>query len=179
MTICNTVVGHAQAAIYFPRGKILQIIKQILELRDRGKTLREIAKELRLSEPRVSNLKRIGERARPRWLGWVEEGRLSLKHIEAVLNVEGDDADDLLRKAVAKRWSAAKLRGAVQELRGIAPNDAPNPHPDIAELERRLTEHLAARTRLTVEGQGGELRIQFTDNDTLEGLLERLGFRFE
>lgn len=155
------------------------IVEQVKELRERGKTLREIAEELQLSEPRVSNLKRIGERAQSEWLTWVSKKHLSLKHIEAVLNVPARDAERLLRDAMANRWSAARLREAVNILRGVPPKDAPNAHPDVAELERRLTEHLAARTRITVDGRGGELRIQFSDNDTLDGLLERLGFRPE
>lgn len=155
------------------------IVEQVKELRARGKTLREIAEELRLSEPRVSNLKRIGERAQPEWLTWVGNKHLTLKHIEAVLNVKAPDAERLLREAMAHGWKAARLREAVNVLRGVPAKDAPNAHPDVADLERRLTEHLAARTRITVEGRGGELRIQFTDNDTLDGLLDRLGFRPE
>lgn len=158
----------------------MQLIDKVLELRARGKkTNKEIGADLGLSETRVCNLHRIAKHAEPRWLYWVSQRSLSLKHVEAVLKLPPDQAEDLLRKSMAQKWTAAQLREAVRVKRGGRPDDAPHPDADVSHLEGQLTELLATPVRIVTDGKGGELRIRFTDNETLEGVIERLGWRPE
>lgn len=54
--------------------------------------------------------------------------------------------------------------------------DAGNaPDPNIETLARRFSEHLATMVAITRKGQGGEIRISYTDPDVFEGLVKRLG----
>lgn len=156
----------------------MQLIDQVLELKSQEKLNREIGAELGLSETRVCNLLRIAKHAQPNWLLWVTQRKLTLKHLEAVLMLPADKADDLLRTAMVQKWTAARLREEVRISRGGRPADARHDDADVAYLEEQLTELLATRVRITTEnGGGGELRIRYTDLETLEGVLERMGWR--
>jgi hypothetical protein len=131
-----------------------------------------------LSRPRVANLERIARKAQPLWLSWVGQGKLKHKHLEAVLSLPQDKAEDLLRKAIAGRWPAHRLREEVQVAKGARRPDDAHPNADVAYLEAALTELLATKVAInTKPNGGGELVIAFTDVDTLEGLLERVGYR--
>lgn len=59
---------------------------------------------------------------------------------------------------------------------------ADDPHADanVARLEEQLSLMLATKVQIRTNPlSGGELVISFTDNDTLGGVLERLGYQFE
>lgn len=47
--------------------------------------------------------------------------------------------------------------------------------PNVEALARRFGEHLATTVSITRKGQGGEIRIAFTDNEVFAGLIQRLG----
>ena len=155
----------------------MDTLQTIVARRAAMKTNGEIGLELNLSESRVSNLYRVAELSKPDWKEWVSEGLLSFKHLEAVLTLPQSDGDALLRKAIHHHWSASQLRDAVRQKRGGRGQDTTHPDADIAQLEQQLCELLATRVRIVGQGRGGELRLSFTDNETLEGLLERLGWR--
>lgn len=155
----------------------MQNLDKALELQGRGKLNKEISEAIGLSEPRVSNLLRIAKHAEPEWLYWVHQRKLSLKHIEAVLKLPARVAEDLLRKAIAYKWTAQKLRDEVRVKKGGRAAAAPHQDADVAHLETQLTEMLATPVRIVTQDRGGELRIRFTDSETLEGVLERLGWR--
>lgn len=157
----------------------MNLLQNIVAQRAAKKTNREIGKALNLSESRVSNLYRVAELSKPTWLEWVSEGQLTYKHLEAVLMLSQHDADALLRKSIHLHWTAAELRDAVRVKRGGRGQDEPHQNPDIAHLETQLSELLATKARIVTQaqGQGGELRLAFSDNETLEGLLLRLGWR--
>ncbi len=158
----------------------MQAFERVAAARSAGSRQRDVVKESGLSRGRVSNLDRIAKKARPQWLTWVEQGLLTLKHLEAVLMLQQPKAEDLLRSAMAGKWSCHKLRTEVKAVRGGRRDDDPHADADVARLEEQLTLLLATRVQIrTKPNAGGELVIAFTDNDTLEGLLERLGYRFE
>src|SRR5690606_34838839 len=122
----------------------------------------------------ISNYDRIITRSRPSWLAWVEDGVLSLKHIEAVLNLPPHRAEALLHSAIQHSWSARVLRDEVRYERGEPRPGEGNSDADLARLERALSEQLGTSVRIRMKGRGGELVLGFTDNDTLEGLFERM-----
>ena len=142
-------------------------------------TARQIGEQLGLSRQRVSNLVRIANKAPAQWIRRVESGALTWKHLEAVLTLPGDEAERLLGDSIAERWSAAKLRTEVARAKGHAPASDPSMDPDVADLEDKVGQLLATRVRVRTgkDGRSGELALWFADLETLDGLLERLGYR--
>ena len=72
----------------------------------------------------------------------------------------------------------AEMRGALDEFEALLRRTEPvkaAPQPDIASLETELSETLGTRVTIA-HGRGGKgkLIIQYTDLDTLDGVLERL-----
>jgi hypothetical protein len=53
--------------------------------------------------------------------------------------------------------------------------------PVVAELEKRLSEHLGSRVRITTDrgGSRGRIVVEFFDLDQFDGVLERMGVRGE
>ena len=144
---------------------------------------KEAAAVLKTSRRRAANLIRIRNRAPKLWLDWVEEGRLTLKHLEAVLTLDARDArnrpngEKLLRETIAQRWTTSQLREEVRVAKGGRRPDDPHQDADIRRLEQRLSEILATKVMLDYKPNGvGQLILGFTDNETLEGLLARLGY---
>ncbi|OGU24077.1 MAG: hypothetical protein A2580_00995 [Hydrogenophilales bacterium RIFOXYD1_FULL_62_11] len=151
--------------------------RRVLELRGQKLSQAQVGKQLGLSRGRVCNVERVARKAKPTWLTWVDRGGISFKHIEAVLTLVEPKADALLREAMAKRWSAATLREHVQVVKGKREPGEPNANPDLAWLESKLAEHFSTTVQIVGDrsGGGGELRLRYSDSETFEGLLERMG----
>lgn len=138
----------------------------------------DIAAITGLSRGRVSNCLRVVRLSRPLWLSWIEQGRLSQKHVEAVLKLPGDEAEELLRMAMARRWSYNRLLDAIKAKRKGRTLDGDSKDANLLRLEGRLSEMLGTAVRIDVRPDGsGEMVMSFHDADTLEGLLERVGYR--
>ena len=110
----------------------MQAFERVAAARSAGNRQRDVVKESGLSRGRVSNLDRIAKKARPQWLSWVEQGLLTLKHLEAVLMLQQPKAEDLLRSAMAGKWSCQKLRTEVKAVRGGRRDDDPHADADVA-----------------------------------------------
>lgn len=130
-----------------------------------------------LSASRNRNQRRVLEQSRPEWLGWVSKGLLSNKHLEAVLTMNQDAAHQLLAEAMAGKWSAARLREQVQIAKGLKVETIRSDDPNIKALENCLGELLGTVVRLQPRPKGGgDLLIRYTDYETLEGVLDKLGY---
>lgn len=156
----------------------IQLIDTVKELTRQGKSARQIGEALSLSRQRASNLIRIANQAPPSWYRWVEAGQVTFKHLEAVLTLPKPEAERLLRECIAMRWSAAVLREEVAIAKGVRQPSEPSADADVAMLEERLSELLATRVRIRAgkDGRSGELALWYTDLETLDGILERLGY---
>lgn len=139
---------------------------------------REIASDMGMSRSRVANIARISRKARPEWLQWVDVGRLKLKHVEYVLALRADLAEELLRRAMARGWSTETLRREVMKAKGRRLLEEASKDANVASLERKLTDKFGSGVTIeTRPGMGGTLTFSFTDNDVLDGLLEQMGYR--
>lgn len=57
---------------------------------------------------------------------------------------------------------------------------SPQRDRDIERLEAKIAEQIGAPVQIVAnEGSGGWLQVKFFDNDTLAGLLERMGLRYD
>lgn len=133
------------------------------------------------SRAAVSNLLRLLELpADIRTL--VETRAIEMGHARALLPLPVPMAISLARQAAEQGWSVREVEHRAQQLGAgrlttarKAAKARPRADADIAALERDLSESLGARVSvLSGRGGKGRLVIHFSDNDTLDGILERL-----
>lgn len=137
----------------------------------------DLAKQLQLSRSRFGNLARVA-RLPDSVLDLIDALGLTLKHAEAIAALASTSQQtELLRQAAAGRWSSERLRQAVAKAKGRRSSDEAHPDADMAALERRLSDLLGTQVLVDHKADGtGELRLRYTDMDTLDGLLQRLGY---
>ncbi len=111
----------------------------------------------------------------------VEQGRIEMGHARALLTLPESMAETLARQAAEESWSVREIERRVQQAQRspqAGKQDAaarPGSNPDVAALERELSDQLGAAVSLQGgRGQGGKLVIRYHDLDQLDGLLERL-----
>ena len=113
----------------------------------------------------------------------LEARRLEMGHARALLTLSPDLASKLASDAAEQGWSVREVEHRAQQFAaGKVPVNGKKakpakaaPQPDIASLETELSESLGTRVTIA-HGRGGKgkLIIQYTDLDTLDGVLERL-----
>ena len=111
----------------------------------------------------------------------VAEGQLSLGHARLLVGMESRQQLLLLGQITEQEWSVRVLEEKVRALKSGAVIEKDNyKDKDIARLETMLAEQIGAPVQIIVEkGRGGCLQVKFFDNETLAGLLERMGLRYD
>ena len=142
----------------------------------------EAAEAVGRSRAAVSNLLRLLELP-PAIRALLEARRLEMGHARALLTLSPDLASKLASDAAVQGWSVREVEHRAQQFAaGKVPVNGKKakpakaaPQPDIASLETELSESLGTRVTIA-HGRGGKgkLIIQYTDLDTLDGVLERL-----
>jgi len=142
----------------------------------------EAAEAVGRSRAAVSNLLRLLELP-PAIRALLEARRLEMGHARALLTLSPDLASKLASDAAELGWSVREVEHRAQQFAaGKVPVTGKKakpikaaPQPDIASLETELSESLGTRVTIA-HGRGGKgkLIIQYTDLDTLDGVLERL-----
>ena len=142
----------------------------------------EAAEAVGRSRAAVSNLLRLLELP-PAIRALLEARRLEMGHARALLTLSPDLASKLASEAAEQGWSVREVEHRAQQFAaGKVPVNGKKakpakaaPQPDIASLETELSESLGTRVTIA-HGRGGKgkLIIQYTDLDTLDGVLERL-----
>ncbi|MGH8145097.1 MAG: ParB/RepB/Spo0J family partition protein [Rhodanobacteraceae bacterium] len=108
----------------------------------------------------------------------LEDGRIEMGHARALLTLPKPRAIALAEKAADKGWSVRELEQAVrlaQMPKSSGTSKSRNTDPDIASLERELSDTLGTRVEIT-QGRGGrgKLVINYHSADALEGILDKL-----
>ena len=145
----------------------------------------EAAEAVGRSRAAVSNLLRLLELP-PAIRALLEARRLEMGHARALLTLSPDLASKLASDAAEQGWSVREVEHRAQQFAaGKVPVNGKKakpakaaPQPDIASLETELSESLGTRVTIA-HGRGGKgkLIIQYTDLDTLDGVLEKLRVR--
>lgn len=108
----------------------------------------------------------------------LDEGRIDMGHARALLTLPAPRAIALAEKAADKGWSVRELEQAVrlaQLPRSSGKSKTHNADPDIASLERELSDKLGTRVEIAQgKGKRGRLVIHYHNADALEGILEKL-----
>jgi ParB family chromosome partitioning protein len=107
---------------------------------------------------------------------------LSLGHARVLVGLNPTQQEHLAEQTRAEQWSVRQLEQAVKEQKnqGSSPPKNARKDRDIERLQTILSEQVGAPVQIDSENNdGGWLKVKFFDNDTLAGLLERLGLRYD
>ena len=177
--IAMALIENIQREDLFPLEEAQSLQRLINEF---SLTHAEAAEAVGRSRAAVSNLLRLLELP-PAIRALLEARRLEMGHARALLTLSPDLASKLASDAAEQGWSVREVEHRAQQFAaGKVPVNGKKakpakaaPQPDIASLETELSESLGTRVTIA-HGRGGKgkLIIQYTDLDTLDGVLERL-----
>lgn len=144
--------------------------RQLME--DFGMSQEQVADRVGKSRPAISNTIRLLQL--PGAIQTlVDSGKLSAGHARALVGLEDARyALYLAERAVAESWSVRQMEEAVKarkEMESPAKDAVREIRPvQIIELERRLSDHLGAKVRISYRNEKGKLEIRFGSVEELE-----------
>jgi ParB family chromosome partitioning protein len=151
-----------------------------------GLTQAQVAERVGIDRSTVANLIRLIE-LEPSIRDMIVSGRLSAGHGKALLMAPaGASRAALAEKAASEEWSVRRIERAAA---GLAEGSRQAVKPSkqlssaqaaaIADLERRLGEHLGTKVSIHTDAQGekGRVVLEFYGLDHFDGLMSRLGFQ--
>lgn len=105
---------------------------------------------------------------------------LSLGHARVLVGLSSGLQKNLAQQCSQQGWSVRYLEEKVRNHKlGQEHHHASN-SPDVARLQAILSHQMGTPVEIDEEGgQGGWLKIKFFDNDTLTGLLEKMGLSYD
>ncbi|STY30220.1 partition protein ParB [Legionella wadsworthii] len=106
---------------------------------------------------------------------------LSLGHARVLVGLNPAQQEYFAGQTITEQWSVRQLEYAVKTHKNKAsvPSQNSKNDRDIERLQTILAEQVGAPVQIVNEGDGGWLQVKFFNNDTLAGLLERLGLRYD
>lgn len=140
----------------------------------------EIAALVGKSRSHIANILRLlslNEKIR----GMIRDKILTLGHARALIGLESTQQEYLAAQTKNQQWSVRQLEHAVKMQKnkeGSRPKNAKKDR-DIERLQTVLSEQVGAPVQIINDNEGGWFQVQFFDNDTLAGLLDRLGLRYD
>ena len=103
--------------------------------------------------------------------------QLSLGHARMLVGLSVERQQTLANQVLEHQWSVRQLEKEVRSNKAIA---TPSTQHDRIHLQNQLAEQFGSPVEISSDpNQGGWLKIKFFDNDTLAGLLERMGLRYD
>ncbi|STX29981.1 chromosome partitioning protein ParB [Legionella beliardensis] len=106
-------------------------------------------------------------------------GKLALGHARLLVGMAPTVQIELTAQIINNDWSVRTLEEKVKQLKKTAREEPEKTDLNIKHLEVQLAEQVGAPVQIVAQGRGGWLQIKFFDNDTLAGLLERMGLRYD
>lgn len=107
-------------------------------------------------------------------------GELTAGHARLLVGLNKPQQISLACETIEKNWSVRKLEAEVKNLKNPPAVEFPCLNADIAHLESRLAEQMGTAVEISSEnGKSGWLKVKFFDNETLEGLLDRMGLSYD
>lgn len=151
-----------------------------------GLTQAQVAERVGIDRSTVANLIRLTE-LEPSIREMIVSGRLSAGAGKALLMApSGASRAALAEKAAGEEWSVRRIERAAS---GLAEGNRQAAKPSkqlssaqaaaIADLERRLGEHLGTKVSIQTDAKGekGRVLLEFYGLDHFDGLMSRLGFQ--
>lgn len=106
--------------------------------------------------------------------------QLSLGHARMLVGLTIQQQEALAKQVHEQGWSVRRLEEEVRSNKHPIDEPQPPKDRDIAYLQSQLAEQMGTPVQIITDNEhGGWLKIKFFDNDTLAGLLERMGLRYD
>ncbi|MDP3706340.1 MAG: ParB/RepB/Spo0J family partition protein [Legionellaceae bacterium] len=107
--------------------------------------------------------------------------QLSLGHARMLVGLTTNLQKQFADHVMTSNWSVRRLEHEVRASKQVSIiSQSPIHDCDRIHLQTALAEYMGAPVEITHDSdQGGVLKIKFFDNDTLSGLLERMGMRYD
>lgn len=137
-------------------------------------THEQIAERVGRARATVTNLIRLLELC-PEVQQLVRDGRISMGHARVLVPLPIGHQKKLAQVIQDEDLS---VRATEHRAKKTKPSSTPvsAPDPDLARLQQRLSDHLGCPVTLRAGGKGGSLVLHYSSEDSLQGLLERLGY---
>ncbi|KTC72516.1 partition protein ParB [Legionella birminghamensis] len=140
----------------------------------------EIAVLVGKSRSHITNIMRLLG-LMPEVQSLLRSGQLSFGHARLLVGLAQGQQLSLARQMIEQDWS---VRQSEQEVKKLKTRTEQEPGAfkdrDVAQLEMKLSEQVGAPVEIVSEkGSGGWLKLKFFNNDTLAGLLDRMGLRYD
>jgi len=144
--------------------------QQLLE--NYGMNQEQVASRVGKSRPTISNTLRLLQLPDD-VQEMVDGGELSAGHARALVGLEDEKyAIHLAKKAVADGWSVRQMEEAVRHRKGMTPEPREGVRQlrpvEIIELEKRLSDRLGAKVKISYRNEKGKLEIGFGSLEELE-----------
>lgn len=113
---------------------------------------------------------------------FIRDKRLSLGHARVLVGLDKEQQVYFAQLSIDAHWPVRQLEQAIKAYKNKGQSTAKNPKKDrdIERLQSILAEQVGAPVQIISDNDaGGWLQVKFFDNDTLAGLLERLGLRYD
>ena len=134
-----------------------------------------IARSVGLSRASVTNMLRLLSLDKA-VLKLLRDGGIEAGHAKVLLALKNKDQVAAANIVVAKSMSVRATEQLVRNWNKKPQNSRRNQRdPDIASLERRLSDRLTAKVIINDRNGSGHIRINYQSLDELEGVLQRIG----
>lgn len=134
----------------------------------------------RLGKPRatIANSVRLLQLDRE-VLGYLTKGKLSAGHAKALLGLEqASHQIQAARRIVEDDLSVRATEKLIHQLQAARPHDRRRKVADVlADIQKRLTSHLAASVTVVRRGPNGQITIRYVGDEDLRRILEKLGLK--
>lgn len=140
----------------------------------------EIATLVGKSRSHVANILRLLT-LNPTVQELVASGALSFGHARLLVPLTSGQQTRLAQESIEQEWSVRNLESKLRAMKDDKPQACDSAEQrDVQRLQTLLSEQMGAPVQIVSErGTGGWLQVKFFDNDTLAGLLERMGLRYD
>ncbi|KTD06100.1 partition protein ParB [Legionella gratiana] len=141
----------------------------------------EIATLVGKSRSHIANILRLLSLSEP-IKNLIRGKALSLGHARMLVGLDPTQQEYLAMQTIDEQWSVRQLEHAVKMQKSKERSFPKNAKKDrdIERLQTILAEQVGAPVQIINDtDNGGWLKVKFFDNDTLAGLLERLGLRYD
>lgn len=154
----------------------IEAAKGIAALKEEnGYTQEELAEKLSISRPAVANLLRLLTLT-PLVQSLLKDGLLSKAHGKILAALPAGLQNKLGSKAADKGAGVKELERMIKR---ATSHDSKEGEGDLSRLERLVSERTGANAAITFSGGKGSLRLDYSNLDTLQGLLDQLGVKYD
>ena len=137
-----------------------------------NQTHEQVAERVGRARATVTNLIRLLELC-PEVQQLVRDGKISMGHARVLVPLPANRQKKLAQAILDEDLS---VRSTERRTKKTKPSSTPEPDPDLTRLQQRLSDHLGCPVSLRSGRKGGSLVLHYSSEDSLQGLLERLGY---